>query len=465
MAVISMVAGPLGYRFWPQGDHSGAPVASKADLLIEDIIWTPTDPVVGEIVTFAVKLKNQGDADSGLSQVSLHVDSVEIGATTVSSLDIGNTSTQTFTWSAQVGVHSIKATADSNNSVLESNEANNQYHATLTIIEDDRIVPAISSISPRQGTPGQTFYVNIAGANLTAATTVNFGEGITVNSLNVNSPTKMTANLSIATDAVPGTRDVSMTGPSNTGILPGGFRVMAPLVNIASVYGIASADATYVGSNAQNAVDRDYVSIWNAGSHGSASRPHWWEVDLQQDRDVIEVVVNTSHAGDYAPGLTNTYNLYVSSDGSSWTLIGSGTLVANATDPEAYADRHLLSDQAPAIRYIKYEVTGGTNWAHLAEMEVLVDSDTNQPPPPAVTSVSPDHGTRGQTLVVTISGTNFTAATAVSFGADIAVKSITVNSAGQISAEISISANATIGVRTVVVEGALLQGGFLVMQT
>jgi hypothetical protein len=292
---------------------------------------------------------------------------------------------------------------------------------------------------------------------------VGFGAGITVNSFSVNSATQMTANISIAGDAAPGARDVSVTGPVGTGTLPDGFRVTVPLVNIAPLYGTASADVSDWMA-AGGAIDGDYASMWNAGSHASSSNPHWLEVDLQQNRQVREIAVNSMiwWAGDQYPGLTNVYNLYVSSDGSSWTLIGSGTLT-DSTDPEAYSDRHILSDQMPAIRYVKYEVVGGTHWAHLVEMEVLVNSSTDLPPVPTVTSVGPDHGAQGQTLAVTINGTNFTGATAVSFGNDVTVNSFTVYSATQITANISISAAATPGARTVVVDGAYLQSGFMVI--
>ena len=117
--------------------------------------------------------------------------------------------------------------------------------------------PTITSISPKQGALEQTFYVTITGTNFTGATIVSFGAGVTVNSYSVDSATQMTANISIAGDAAPGARDVSVTGPVGTGALPDGLRVTVPLVNIAPLYGIASADATYLDSLARKAIDGD----------------------------------------------------------------------------------------------------------------------------------------------------------------------------------------------------------------
>jgi len=88
--------------------------------------------------------------------------------------------------------------------------------------------------------------------------------------------------------------------------------------------------------------------------------------------------------------------------------------------------------------------------------------------PPTVTSVSPNKGYRGQSLKLTISGTKFTGATAVSFGAGVTVNSFNVKSATQISANISISAGAALGSRNVAVTtpngtGTLIKG-FTVVQ-
>ncbi len=68
---------------------------------------------------------------------------------------------------------------------------------------------------------------------------------------------------------------------------------------------------------------------------------------------------------------------------------------------------------------------------------------------PIVTSVDPSSAEQGQTLDVTIAGASFTGATTVSFGADIAVNSFTVDSDAQITANITIAGGATPGMRNV----------------
>jgi hypothetical protein len=81
-------------------------------------------------------------------------------------------------------------------------------------------------------------------------------------------------------------------------------------------------------------------------------------------------------------------------------------------------------------------------------------------PAPTLTSLSPNSGNRLQTLNVTFTGTNFISGiSSVSFGADITVNSTTVNSATQITANITIGANAALGARNVSVTNAAPGGG------
>jgi len=88
--------------------------------------------------------------------------------------------------------------------------------------------------------------------------------------------------------------------------------------------------------------------------------------------------------------------------------------------------------------------------------------------PPPVTSVAPSQGQQGQTLSVTITGDNFTLASAVGFGPGITVDNFTANSATQISANITIDHYAAVGPRNVTVtvagETGTLFSGFSVTQ-
>ncbi|MCJ7654623.1 MAG: hypothetical protein MUO97_04865, partial [Dehalococcoidia bacterium] len=85
--------------------------------------------------------------------------------------------------------------------------------------------PTVTTVSPNSGVQGQTLSTIITGTNFTGATAVSFGAGITVNSFTFDSDTQITASITIAGDAAIGARNVSVTTPSGTGTLTGGFTV------------------------------------------------------------------------------------------------------------------------------------------------------------------------------------------------------------------------------------------------
>ena len=88
--------------------------------------------------------------------------------------------------------------------------------------------------------------------------------------------------------------------------------------------------------------------------------------------------------------------------------------------------------------------------------------------PPTVASAIPNSGSEGMTnLNVVLSGSNFLSLPTCSFGAGIVVNSCTFNSSTQITANVNILSNATIGAHDVVVtdsdgQNARLAGGFSV---
>jgi parallel beta-helix repeat protein len=106
----------------------------------------------------------------------------------------------------------------------------------------------------------------------------------------------------------------------------------------------------------------------------------------------------------------------------------------------------------------------------MAIADIIADSVTirqeTAPELPTITSVNPSHSNQSETLDVTIAGTNFTGATAVSFGAGVAVNSFSVDSPTQIIANITIDVTAATGSRDVSVTAPggteTLTGGFTV---
>ncbi len=140
---------------------------------------------------------------------------------------------------------------------------------------------------------------------------------------------------------------------------------------------------------------------------------------------------------------TDTYTGYYSTDGElSWVLIGSTVAVLN----NARLGIQVGSNQAGTLPVADLE------WA-----QVLRPA-----PGPVVSGVSPSSGGQGQTLTnVVISGSNFQNGATCNFGSGISVTSCTFTSITQLTANITVAANAVVGARTVSVTNPDGQSGSL----
>ncbi len=138
----------------------------------------------------------------------------------------------------------------------------------------------------------------------------------------------------------------------------------AGLINVA-LDKPAAASSHINGGEPWRAVDGYTASIWSSGGFASPSAPHWWIVDLGEEFEVESIVLYSLSSTQYS-GFTNIYKAYRSLDNTEWIEVASGTLI-DTNDP-----RHEWPLESLPARYFKYEVVGGTHWAHLAEFEAYV---------------------------------------------------------------------------------------------
>ena len=251
-------------------------------------------------------------------------------------------------------------------------------------------VPIVNTVDPNQGYRGDdTLDVTITGANFDGATSVSFGAGITVNSFTVDSNTQITAGISIASGATLGTRDVSVTTPLGTGTLTGGFTVL-------------SLEPTVTAVDPNQGYQGDTLDVTITGTNFNGATSVSFGAGITVNSFTVDSNTQITAGISIASGATlGTRNVSVT------TPEGTGTLAGGFT---------VLSEVVPE---------------------------------PTVTAVDPDQGYQGQTLDVTITGTNLNTAASVSFGAGITVNSFTVDSNTQITASISIASGATPGARDV----------------
>jgi len=104
------------------------------DYIIQDISWSPNSPEQGDSITFTVTIKNQGVWDDSQFSVYYYIDGSYYDMDTIYGMGTGSTKTETFTWTAdRCGNVHVKAVADVNIVIPESNEGNNERTETVSI--------------------------------------------------------------------------------------------------------------------------------------------------------------------------------------------------------------------------------------------------------------------------------------------------------------------------------------------
>jgi len=266
---------------------------------------------------------------------------------------------------------------------------------TLTQTPPEKTKLTITSVSPNQASQGQTLSVTVAGTNFTDATEVFFGRDIFVTSFAVSSDTQITANIVIANRAFIGSRLIAVIGPTGRSVLKDGFAVVN---NAPTITGISP----------------------NQGSQGQA---------------LSVTVAGTNFTG--AIGVFLGKGIHA----TSFTVTSAMQITADV----------VIANRAP-VGSRPVVVIG------LSGEAVLKDGFTVLDNAPTITGVSPNEGSQGQTLSVTVTGTHFTGAKAVFFGKGILVTSFTVISDTQITADIVIVNRAPVGSRLIAVIGLSGQG-------
>ena len=124
----------------------------------------------------------------------------------------------------------------------------------------------VISVLPNSGLQGQTIpTLVITGINFTGASALSFGKEITVNSFTINSDTQITANITVAAYAKPGSRDVSVMTPGGTGTLAGGFTVIQAPPTVTRL----SANSGFRGQTLLVSINGNHFSGVTAVSFGA----------------------------------------------------------------------------------------------------------------------------------------------------------------------------------------------------
>ena len=133
-----------------------------ADLIIESITWSPQTASVGDTVTYTVKVKNRGNKIAGDGWVEFLIDDIPRGQREYGRLEPDESTSMTYNWITQEGVHNVKATADFYKQSIESDETNNDLIVAYTTAPPDLIIYSILwSPTNRVDTENVTMHVTV----------------------------------------------------------------------------------------------------------------------------------------------------------------------------------------------------------------------------------------------------------------------------------------------------------------
>lgn len=97
--------------------------------------------------------------------------------------------------------------------------------------DDDENGGDVAGVFPDEGFVGRTLRVEVTGDTTSwdAASTLNFGDGITVANIEVISPQSLQADITIAPTTAVGAKDVTVTDGGDTFTLPAAFNLVSPV--------------------------------------------------------------------------------------------------------------------------------------------------------------------------------------------------------------------------------------------
>lgn len=287
----------------------------------------------------------------------------------------------------------------------------NSLQGTASLVDGFEVLPAppaftLTGISPAEGIVGETVNAVISGTNFTAPVSCSLGAGVTV-ACALTAPDRIDATILVGLGATPGPRTLTVTTGSGTASLPDAFTVLPlgpALPTATSIFPTQGNTGATVGGII-NGINFDATTTCSLGD-----------------------------------GVTTTCTFL------STTLMSVSITIDSAA--------------APGLRTLAVSNTSGTTFLPNAFLVIA------PPQAPTVSGISPAQGTAGETLAVTILGSQFSGVTTCSLGAGITVTCTPIN-AISLAATVVIDPSAAPGPRDLTVTtpsgSALLANAFEVL--
>lgn len=152
-----------------EGDETNNELASTfstlpPDLIVESISWAPANPSKEDVVSFNATIKNQGIGRADTSHLAYFVDGEYQSSIMVSPLEADTSANVTFTYKAISEAHEIKAIIDYYETVMESDENNNENTASFLTLASDLTVEGITWL-PEDAGVGDTITFTVTIKN------------------------------------------------------------------------------------------------------------------------------------------------------------------------------------------------------------------------------------------------------------------------------------------------------------
>lgn len=304
-----------------------------------------------------------------------------------------------------------------------------RYVNTGTNLAISAVLPAIALVTPTGAPQGTTLDVEFRGSNTNfraGGSTVSIaGSGVTVNSVTVQSATRLLANLTIDAGATLGFRDAQVVTTLGTGA-----------IETARGLGVMNITAAVVTPTTLSVIPPQ-------GARGTT-------VDVQISAAAI--TLTSASTVQFGPGVT--------------------VLEQTVTGPTQMRARLQIGGTA-TIGYRRVSIsTPGAGTAVDNSPAGAFQVVAAGPVIPTILSITPSEVRTGETATLTIVGSNTSfqaGVTVLDFGGGITVDTLTVNSLTNLTAVISVAPGATLGFRDVRArtnaEEAIILDGLLVAGT
>jgi hypothetical protein len=332
--------------------------------------------------------------------------------------------------------------------VTMTSAGQNSNGVTFSVIST---VPVLNSLSPASGGAGNSVPVTLTGANfLAGASLSSTNTSLSFGNVNVVSSTQITAAFTVAANATPASAPITVTTANGTSNAVG-FTIQPQFTPIRVDAGSSKPYTDPLGQlwSADNGFTGGSLVSINHAVTGTPAPALYQTAHAGASTFTYQTTVPN---GSYTVNLKFEENFYTQSGKRLFNVVINGNTVLTNFDIFVAAGAQYQAIDVPI------PVTVTTGQISIQFVPVVsapgvfaIEIVAGTPAAPTVTGITPNTGTIGSAVPVTITGTNLASDVVINAGTNITVNNITVVSATQVTATFNISASAAPGQANVTV--------------